>query len=98
MRIQFEKLAPEVCFVVNQIHMRESMIMGFKAVHRPRTMAHTAIYLGPLAQVADDFRGQFQRGQRMVLNIHDWQQLSGSPVTGQFLLLPSESTADRRGS
>jgi len=97
-RIHFDKLAPEPCFVVSGVRMRESLIAGIKPGHRPRSATHGAIYLGPLAQVVDDYGTTFKRGERVALNIHDWQQLAASQAADQFLLLPPESAAPRRCS
>ena len=67
--------------------LREILVTGRKPGHRPRTAAHIAIYLGPLAQITDDFGNVFPRGQRVVVNVHDWQALQNGPAAGSFLLL-----------
>jgi catechol 2,3-dioxygenase-like lactoylglutathione lyase family enzyme len=85
--VRFEKLSPTPNFIVDDVRMREILLAGRKPGHRPRTAAHQAIYLGPLAQVADDFGNIFPRGERVSLNIHDWQLLSRSAVADQFLFL-----------
>ncbi len=88
-QVAFEKLSPAPHFVVDGVQMREILLSGRKPGHRPPTANHQAVYLGPLAQVSDDFGNVFQRGQRVALNVHDWQVLAQSPVAGQFLFLPS---------
>jgi catechol 2,3-dioxygenase-like lactoylglutathione lyase family enzyme len=94
-QIRFEKLSPASNFMVDDVRMREILLTGRKPGHRPRSANHQAIYLGPLAQVADDFGNIFPRGQRVSLNIHDWQLLSRSHVAGQFLFLSHEKSANR---
>jgi catechol 2,3-dioxygenase-like lactoylglutathione lyase family enzyme len=88
-QIRFEKLSPAPVFVAGEVRMREFFLTGFKPGHRPHGTTHQAIYLGPLAQVTDDFGNVFRRGERVSLNIHDWQVLSGSAVAEQFLFVPS---------
>jgi hypothetical protein len=95
-QVRFEKLSPAPNFIIDDVRMREFLLAGRKPGHRPSRATHQAIYLGPLAQVADDFGNVFPRGERVSLNIHDWQLLSGSTtVADQFLLLPPDKTANR---
>jgi len=89
-QVRFEKLSPAPNFIVDDVRTREILLTGFKPGHRPSRATHQAIYLGPLAQVADDFGNLFVRGERVSLNIHDWQVLSRSTVADQFLLLPPD--------
>jgi uncharacterized membrane protein len=77
-------------FFVNGVQMREILLVGLKPGHRPQNKTHQAVYLGPLAQVADDFGNVFPRGERVSLNIHDWQVLALSSAAGQFLFLPPD--------
>jgi catechol 2,3-dioxygenase-like lactoylglutathione lyase family enzyme len=84
----FEKLSPKAYFEVAGVGLREILLAGRKPGHRPRAATHAAIYLGPLTQVTDDFGNTFPRGERVPLNVHDWQALKNGPVAGQFLLLP----------
>jgi catechol 2,3-dioxygenase-like lactoylglutathione lyase family enzyme len=86
--VRFEKLSPKPYFWVGDAELREVLLTGRKPGFRPRKAAHQAIYLGPLAEVRDDFGNLFRRGERVTLNIHDWQALSQGAVAGQFLLLP----------
>jgi catechol 2,3-dioxygenase-like lactoylglutathione lyase family enzyme len=90
-QIRFEKLSPAPNFIIDDVRMREILLTGLKPGHRPRNAAHQAIYLGPLAQVANDFGNVFPRGERVSLNVHDWQLLSRSPVAHQFLFLSPET-------
>jgi catechol 2,3-dioxygenase-like lactoylglutathione lyase family enzyme len=96
-QIRFEKLSPAPDFIVDNVRMREILLVGYKPGHRPLHAAHQAIYLGPLAQVADDFGNIFPRGERVSLNIHDWQLLSRSTVAAQFLFLSPEKDANVTG-
>ena len=92
-QVRFEKLSPAPNFVVHGVAMREILLSGLKPGHRPRAAHHQAIYLGPLAQVTDDFGNVFPRGERVSLNIHDWQHLDRSALAGQFLLLTPPQAA-----
>ena len=92
-RARFDKLAHEPCFVVGEVRMRETRISAVKPGHRPAAASHQALYLGPFAQVADDFGNVFPRGQRVALNIHDWQQLARSQGAEHFQLLGPEAAA-----
>jgi catechol 2,3-dioxygenase-like lactoylglutathione lyase family enzyme len=87
-QVRLDKLSCAPIFVAEEVQMREFLLTGSKPGHRPQRTSHQAIYLGPLAQVADDFGNVFRRGERVSLNIHDWQVLSGSAVADQFLFLP----------
>jgi SAM-dependent methyltransferase len=87
-QVRFEKLSPKPYFWVGGAELREVLLAGRKPGFRPRKAEHQAIYLGPLAEVRDDFGNHFRRGERVTLNIHDWQALSKGAVAGQFLLLP----------
>ena len=73
--------------------MREVLLTGRKPDYRSREPTHQAVYLGPLAQVTDDFGNVFRRGERVSLNIHDWQMLSRSAVAEQFQLFSGDSLA-----
>jgi catechol 2,3-dioxygenase-like lactoylglutathione lyase family enzyme len=91
--IRFEKLSQKAYFEVEGVQMREVLIAGRKPGHRPRTQTHQAIYLGPLAQVADDYGNSFPRGERVNINIHDWQALSQGSAAPSFQLLSPEEAA-----
>jgi catechol 2,3-dioxygenase-like lactoylglutathione lyase family enzyme len=93
MHVRFEKFSPAPFFEEDGVQMREILLTGRKPGHRPARAVHHAVYLGPLARVEDDFGNVFPRGQRVALNIHDWQSLSQSCAAGQFLLLPPEKGA-----
>jgi hypothetical protein len=47
-----------------------------------------------VARVVDDFGNVFLRGERVALNIHEWQSLSQSCAASQFLFLPPEKGAE----
>jgi catechol 2,3-dioxygenase-like lactoylglutathione lyase family enzyme len=93
--VRFEKLSAKPYFVVDGVQLREVLLAGRKPGFRPRQAAHQAIYLGPLAEVKDDLGNVFRRGQRTLLNIHDWQALANGPVAEQFLLLPPDEPNPR---
>lgn len=86
--LQCEKLSERGYFDVDGVQLRELLIAGRKPGFRPAKAAHHAIYLGPLAQVTDDFGNVFNRGEGTAVNIHDWLALKNCPAASQFLLLP----------
>jgi catechol 2,3-dioxygenase-like lactoylglutathione lyase family enzyme len=92
--IQIEKLSETAHFVVNGVPMRELRIVARKPGYRPGRATHAAIYLGPMAQVSDDFGNVFRRGVATPLNIHDWQMLSKSAAGAFLFLKPDEAKAD----
>jgi catechol 2,3-dioxygenase-like lactoylglutathione lyase family enzyme len=91
--VQFEKLSLKAYFHVAGVQMREVLISGRKPGHRPKKTTHAAVYLGPLAQVTDDYGNVFHRGEHVSLNIHDWQALSKGAAAAQFALFPPEEIA-----
>jgi catechol 2,3-dioxygenase-like lactoylglutathione lyase family enzyme len=88
--MQIEKLSETAYFVVDGVAMRELRIVAHKPGYRPAKTSHGAVYLGPMAQVSDDFGNVFRRGVTTVLNIHDWQTLSKSAARSAFLFLKPE--------
>ncbi|HEX3989453.1 MAG TPA: ArsI/CadI family heavy metal resistance metalloenzyme [Verrucomicrobiae bacterium] len=89
-RVRYEKLSSAPNFVIDGVQMREILLTARKPGHRPRTANSQVIYLGPLAQVTDDFGNIFPRGERVSLNIHDYQSLSQSEAASQFAFLATE--------
>jgi hypothetical protein len=85
--VRIEKLSETAYFVVDGVPMRELRVVARKPGHRPGAAAHQATYLGPLAQVTDDFGNVFRRGVPTLLNVHDWQVLSKGAASGAFLLV-----------
>jgi catechol 2,3-dioxygenase-like lactoylglutathione lyase family enzyme len=88
--VRIERLSETAYFVVDGVAMREIRVLARKPGHRPHEARHTAVYLGPMAQVADDFGNVFRRGAPTSLNVHDWQALSRSAAPGTFLFLTPE--------
>ena len=69
--------------------------MASKPGYRPAAPTQPAAHLGPMGQVADDFGNVFRRGVAAPLNVHDWQMLSKSAASGDFLFLkPDGSKTD----
>jgi catechol 2,3-dioxygenase-like lactoylglutathione lyase family enzyme len=91
--IRFEKLSRTAHFTIGGVEMREVVLTGRKPGYRPAKLTHQAVYLGPLAQVTDDFGNIFRRGERVRLNIHDWHVLSRSAVAEQFQFFAQDSNA-----
>ena len=85
--IRFETLSQTAYFRIDGVGMREVRVSARKPGHRPRAATHQAVYLGPLAQVTDDFGNVFRRGEPAPLNVHDWQILSKSAAASAFLFL-----------
>ena len=90
--IQIEKLSETAHFVVDGVPMRELRIVARKPGYRPAKTSHSAVYLGPMAQVTDDFGNVFRRGVATPLNVHDWQMLSKSAASAAFLFLKPDQT------
>ena len=91
--INFEKLSKTAHFTIGGVGLREIVLTGRKPGYRPKKLTHHAVYLGPLANVTDDFGNSFPRGERVALNIHDWQLLSKSLVADQFQFFSGDSLA-----
>ena len=88
--IRIDKLSSTAYFVVDGVSMRELRISARKPGFRPTAALHQAVYLGPMSEVVDDFGTVFRRGQPTAINVHDWQLLAQSPMSGSFLLLKPE--------
>jgi hypothetical protein len=84
---RFATLSEKAHFTVDGVAMREIRVAGRKPGFRPKIAAHVAVYLGPLAQVTDDYGNVYPRGERTMVNVHDWQALKNGPSASQFLLL-----------
>lgn len=91
--IRFETLSQTAWFTIDGIGMREVRVSARKPGHRPKAATHQAVYLGPLAQVSDDFGNTFRRGEPASLNVHDWQILSKSAASSSFLFLKPEDVS-----
>jgi hypothetical protein len=85
--VNLETLSRTAHFTVDGVPMRELLATASKPGFRPKTAAHHAVYLGPFAQVTDDFGNVFRQGELTPLNVHDWQTLSKSVAANQLLLL-----------
>lgn len=95
--IRFERLSTTVHFTVADVKMREVVLIGRKPGYRPKNLTHEAMYLGPLAQVTDDFGNVFRRGERVPLNLHDWQVLSRCAAAVDFQFLSGDTVSGARG-
>jgi catechol 2,3-dioxygenase-like lactoylglutathione lyase family enzyme len=95
--IEIEKLSETAYFVVDGVPMRELRIVARKPGYRPARATHDAVYLGPMAQVTDDFGNVFRRGVATPLNIHDWQLLAKSAASATFLFLKPDDTRTGAG-
>lgn len=87
--VRIETLSEKAYFVVDDVPMREIRVAARKSGHRTSARTHQAIYLGPMAQVVDDFGNVFRRGVPTPLNVHDWQAL-GRNAPESFLLVKPE--------
>lgn len=93
--VTIDKLSQTAYFEVDGVPMRELRVSARKPGYRPSRAAHRAVYLGPLAEVADDFGNVFRRGVPTTMNVHDWQVLSKGSARSSFLFLePDVAKAD----
>jgi catechol 2,3-dioxygenase-like lactoylglutathione lyase family enzyme len=88
--IRFQTLS-RAHFVIAGVPMREVILVGQKPGYRPKKATHQVVYLGPLAQVMDDFGNVFVRGQAVALNVHDWHALWKSVVAEHFHFFENSS-------
>jgi hypothetical protein len=91
--IQIEKLSKAAPFVVDGIALREIRVVARKPALASPTAAHHAVYLGPMAQVIDDFGNVFRRGAVTPIDARDWELLSTGPARHAFLFLGPEAAA-----
>lgn len=83
--LRFERLSEKAHFISDGVGLREFLLVATKPGHRPASKMHRVIYLGPLASVIDDFGNTFERGNAVLLNIHDRQALQKTAAASQFL-------------
>lgn len=97
--VQLEKLSQTAYFVVDGVSMREARFVARKPAQPTGAAAHRAVYLGPMAQVMDDFGNLFRRGGVTSIEARDWEMLSTGPMRGSFLFLgPDASVQTASGS
>ncbi len=89
--VWLEKLSATAHFTVSGVSLREIVAVGHKPGHRSKTPSGHAIYLGPMAQVTDDFGNVFPRGESVPLNAHDLQALVKGTSASHFLCLPPKT-------
>ena len=77
-----------------ELGFSELRVAARKPGHRPKTLTHQAVYLGPMEQMVDDFGNVFRRGVPTPINVHDWQVLSKGAASGMFLFLKAEPIAE----
>jgi len=91
--VTLEKLSKVAHFTIAGVPLREVVVTGRKPGFRPGKLTGQAVYLGPLAQVTDDFGNVFPRGERVSLNVHDWQVLLKGAAAAQFQFFEAPSLA-----
>ena len=91
--VQLERLSQTAYFVVEGVSMREARFIARKPAQPTGADAHRAVYLGPMAQVMDDFGNLFRRGAVTPIEARDWEMLSTGPMRGSFLFLGPEASA-----
>lgn len=89
--IRIEKLSEKGYFEAEGVPLREVLITAVKPGFRPAKKSHTVVYLGPMAEVRDDFDNLYPRGVPVAVNIHDWQALQAGPLATQFKRILGES-------
>jgi catechol 2,3-dioxygenase-like lactoylglutathione lyase family enzyme len=85
--VRLTRLSSTAHFEIGGVALREFRAIAVKPGFRGGAKTHSAIYLGPLAEVRDDLGNVFRRGEVVSLNAHDRQRLE-SDQGGRFLLLP----------
>jgi catechol 2,3-dioxygenase-like lactoylglutathione lyase family enzyme len=88
--IQIETLSTAPPFVVAGLPMREIRVVARTPSWASPAAKHRAVYLGPMAQVTDDFGNLFTRGVITALPARDWEMLSTGPARKAFLFLGPE--------
>jgi catechol 2,3-dioxygenase-like lactoylglutathione lyase family enzyme len=84
--VRFSALSERGYFELEGVPLREFRLTAVKPGHRPKATAHQAIYLGPLAEVTDDFGNRFVCGEPVRLNVHDWTALKQGGLADSFHL------------
>jgi hypothetical protein len=80
-------------FVVAGIPLREVRLTARAPLPASVAAPHRAVYLGPLAQVTDDFGNVFRRGAITAIPARDWELLAAGPARDAFLFLgPAQTT------
>jgi catechol 2,3-dioxygenase-like lactoylglutathione lyase family enzyme len=92
--IRIEKLSQTAHFVVDGVPMRELRVSARKPARESKAARHQAVYLGPMAQVIDDFGNVFRRGAVTPIEAHDWEMLSTGAAREAFLSLGPEEAAE----
>ena len=77
-------------FVQGGVPLREIRVTASTPTAASPAALHRAIYLGPMAQVTDDFGNVFRRGAVTAIAARDWETLMAGPSRAAFLLLGPE--------
>lgn len=85
--VTIAQLGQKPCFQADGVPLREIRLTARKAGVREASVGHTATYLGPMSQVADDYGNIFRRGVATRLTEHDWLALRRSSAASAFLFL-----------
>ena len=84
--IEIEKLSQNAYFVVDGVSFRELRIVAKKPGVRGAAKIYEAIYLGPMAQVVDDFGIIFRRGVATPIDAQAWERLGKGGMNKDFAL------------
>ena len=87
--IEIEKLSQNAYFVVDSVSFRELRIVARKPGARGAAKTYEAIYLGPMAQVVDDFGTVFRRGVATLIDAQAWERLANGAMKKDFALRSS---------
>ena len=74
-------------FVKAGVPLREIRVTARTPAAPSPAAKHRAIYLGPMAQVTDDFGNVYRRGALTAIPARDWDMLAAGPSRAAFLLL-----------
>ena len=85
--IAIDTLSARPPFVKAGVPLREIRVTARTPTVPSPGAKHRAIYLGPMAQVIDDFGNVYRRGAVTAIPARDWEMLSASPSRDAFLLL-----------
>ena len=83
--VAIEKLSSNAYFVVDGVAFRELRVVARKPAERG-AHAHEAVYLGPMAQVVDDFGTIFRKGVATPIDAHSRDRLANGPMKNDFVL------------
>ena len=92
--VAIEKLSSNAYFIVDGVAFRELCVVARKRAERG-AHTHEAVYLGPMAQVVDDFGTIFSKGVATPIDAQARERLANGPMKNDFVL---RDAAARQGA